>query len=72
MSTLYTLLEQARAARAKLEQERLQVDRVGRIVIYDPVTGEPLPGYEPNPNAEYNCRIPYNGRDELPTWQGNS
>lgn len=64
MSTLYTLLEQARATRAKLEQERLQVDTRGRVVIYDRQTRQPLPGYEPNPHAEVNCWLPSNGRDE--------
>lgn len=58
MSVLYTLLEQARATRARLEQERLQVDTRGRVVVYDPVTRQPLPGYEPNPHAEVNIWIP--------------
>jgi hypothetical protein len=62
MSTLYALLEQARAARAKLEQERASVDLRGRVVVYDPATGAPLPGYEPSPHAEVNIWIPSNGR----------
>jgi hypothetical protein len=65
MSTLYALLEQARAARARLEQERASVDHPrGVVVIYDLETRQPLPGYEPNPDAEYHCWIPHNGRDE--------
>jgi hypothetical protein len=62
MSTLYSLLEQARAARARLEQERAVVDKRSNIVIYDPITRLPLPGHEPNPLAEVSIWIPSNGR----------
>jgi hypothetical protein len=64
VSTLYTLLEQARATRAKLEQEHATVDTRGRVVIYNPETGEPLPGHEPNPHAEVNIWLPDKNRDE--------
>jgi len=64
MSTLYTLLEQARATRAKLEQEHLQVDTRGCVVIYDRQTHLPLPGYEPDPHAMAQIWLPE--KDELP------
>lgn len=55
----------ARASKmlAEIEQEQAKRDTAGRVVIFDPATGLPLPGFAPNPNAEQNIWVPDNGRD---------
>lgn len=59
MSTLYALLEQARAARMKLEQQQ-HVREQSWVHIYDPKTGERVSGCDA---ATARIRIPSNGRE---------
>jgi hypothetical protein len=53
-----SLLRQAEKLLVQVQQNRRAIDRCGRVVIYDLETGEPLPGYAPNPDAEANIWIP--------------
>lgn len=60
------LLKQAEKLLVAAQQKYQPEDRVRCLVLYDPVTHEPLPGYEPDPRATAIFYLPYNGRDALP------
>lgn len=62
MSEVSTLLKRTNTLLATLEQTQKRIDTRGRVVLYDPATGELLPGYAPNPYA-VNVWLPDNSRD---------
>ncbi len=63
MRNIRSLEKQVNDFLAKLEEEQRRKN-TSAIVIYDPATGLPLPGYEPPPDALYIIRLPHNYRDE--------
>lgn len=46
-----------------LEQRQQPASPRGRIVIYDPETGQPVPGFEPDATPGVRIWIPSNGRE---------
>jgi hypothetical protein len=63
MRNMNYLQKQVNDLLAKIEEDQRRRDECA-IVIYDPATGIPLPGYEPSPSAIRIVYIPHNGRDE--------
>ena len=53
------LLRQAEKLLRELEEERQRMAPPPRVIcLYDPETGEYLPGHEPDPHAQYILRLP--------------
>jgi hypothetical protein len=61
MQNITFLRRQVNAIMAKMEADQRRRDE-RCIVIYDPATGLPLPGYAPSPSAVSIIRLPDNGR----------
>ncbi len=61
MRNVNSLSKQVNDLLAKLEEEQRRRD-ARAIVIYDPATGIPLPGYEPSPSAVAIVYLPHNKR----------
>jgi hypothetical protein len=57
-----TLENRLNHMRTVVEQQIAPRETHGRVVLYDPATGKPLPGYVPS-REFVNIRIPDNGRD---------
>jgi hypothetical protein len=58
-----TLENRLNHMRLVVEQQIAPRETYGRVVLYDPATGEPLPGYVPS-SKFVNIYLPDNGRDD--------
>jgi hypothetical protein len=68
MSNITTFTRRIEALLAVVEdQQRQRATSYGRVVIYNPATGQPLPGVAPPDNLSPNIWIPDNGRDNYAT-----
>lgn len=65
MRNISALIRQVERIAAEAEARQFDEEHRGRVVIYDPLTRQPLPGYEPSPHAEFLVLLPSNGRDEV-------